>query len=252
MTLDKLYDILKLEVNLMEKRSNSAIERLQNNLNTLRRICGWSTQELGDKIGVTKQTISNLEKHKTEMSKLQYLGLCCIFMYEIGSNLEDGPKASFLQAAINKLLDEDLSGEELEKYENNLRRVATLVQGGEKIEDVASVVGCDDLLRNNFVKRLREHQNHTMSPHLNTMNDIASTSEASAAMLAASAVGVARNSALGGAIPAIAGGIATVLARDIYDWTSKIVDDKDKSSKRDPSAETLKSLCDIPALDKNM
>lgn len=224
MILDKLYDILKLEVNLMEKRSNSAIERLQNNLNTLRRICGWSTQELGDKIGVTKQTISNLEKHKTEMSKLQYLGLCCIFMYEIGSNLEDEPKASFLQAAINKLLDENLSGEELEKYESNLRRVATLVQGGEKIEDVAGVVGCEDLLRNNSIKRLRKNKNHDITAYVNRMLDNAEV---------ATAIGAAQNSALGAvvgpAIPAIAVGIAAVLEGDIFDWTSKIVDDKDKS-----------------------
>ena len=44
------------------------IEELQLNLQTLRKLAGWTIEELGNKIGVTKQTISNLESKKTRMS----------------------------------------------------------------------------------------------------------------------------------------------------------------------------------------
>ena len=70
----------------MEREKYSGEERtikfLQDNLATLRKISGWTMQELGDKIGVTKQTISNLEKHKNKMSKLQAIGLAHVFLNE--------------------------------------------------------------------------------------------------------------------------------------------------------------------------
>ena len=42
------------------KTENQEIRILQNNLKTIRTILNWTLEELADKIGVTKQTISNL------------------------------------------------------------------------------------------------------------------------------------------------------------------------------------------------
>ena len=47
------------------------VERLQENLATLRKLAGWTAEELGDKIGVTKQTISNWENYKPNDSSLK-------------------------------------------------------------------------------------------------------------------------------------------------------------------------------------
>lgn len=44
------------------------IKKLQVNLSSIRKIAGWTAQDLGKKIGVTKQTISNLGNQKTEMT----------------------------------------------------------------------------------------------------------------------------------------------------------------------------------------
>lgn len=44
------------------------INLLQINLQTIRKLAGWTIEELGDRIGVTKQMISNLENMKTKMS----------------------------------------------------------------------------------------------------------------------------------------------------------------------------------------
>ena len=50
-------------------------EKLQKYLPLIRSAAGWTAEELGKKIGVTKQTISNLENQKTKISKTQYLAI---------------------------------------------------------------------------------------------------------------------------------------------------------------------------------
>ena len=47
---------------------NAQIACLQKNLSAVRKIAGWTSEQLGEKIGVTKQTISNLENEKTKMT----------------------------------------------------------------------------------------------------------------------------------------------------------------------------------------
>ena len=61
------------------------IKRLQNILPTLRACANWSVQEFAEMLGVTRQTINNLEKVDggTEMSKIQYLAIRSLFSYEI-------------------------------------------------------------------------------------------------------------------------------------------------------------------------
>ena len=51
---------------LIERQSQ--INKLQENLASIRKIAGWTSEILGTKIGVTKQTISNLENRKTTMN----------------------------------------------------------------------------------------------------------------------------------------------------------------------------------------
>lgn len=66
----------------MDKRI-SVLCIMQKYLPILRKINGWTTEELGKRIGVTKQTISNLENRKVVMTKTQYLALRTVFEYEI-------------------------------------------------------------------------------------------------------------------------------------------------------------------------
>ena len=62
------------------------IKKLQVNLSSIRKIAGWTAQDLGKKIGVTKQTISNLENQKTEMTVTQYIAIRTVLDYEIENN----------------------------------------------------------------------------------------------------------------------------------------------------------------------
>ena len=47
------------------------IERLQDNLLLIRRAAGWTAEEFGEKIGVTRQTINNLEAKRNKINKTQ-------------------------------------------------------------------------------------------------------------------------------------------------------------------------------------
>ena len=58
------------------------IKKLQSDMPLIRKLMGWSAVELADKIGVTKQTISNLERSKTVMTKTQYIAIRAVLDYE--------------------------------------------------------------------------------------------------------------------------------------------------------------------------
>lgn len=136
----------------MEREKYSGEERtikfLQDNLATLRKISGWTMQELGDKIGVTKQTISNLEKHKNKMSKLQAIGLAHVFLNEYDfdqfcpkSYVDGWARETFLEMVIEKLYHEDLPEEEAKKYQEKYGFAATLIENGDTLEKVAEALG---------------------------------------------------------------------------------------------------------------
>ena len=60
------------------------ISRLQNNLPLLRSSANWSVSEFADLLGVTRQTVNNLEKKDPiKMSKIQYLAIRSLFSYEV-------------------------------------------------------------------------------------------------------------------------------------------------------------------------
>ncbi|MBQ3784490.1 MAG: helix-turn-helix transcriptional regulator [Lachnospiraceae bacterium] len=89
------------------------IAKLQNNLQAIRKIAGWTTEELGEQIGVTKQTISNLENHKTTMTKTQYIALRTVIDYEIATNTDNAT----LGQVVNALLNSDDEDDESETAE---------------------------------------------------------------------------------------------------------------------------------------
>lgn len=62
---------------------------LQENLSELRKIAGWTAETLAEKIGVTKQTISNIETAKVPMSRVQYITLRSVIECEIYLNQEN-------------------------------------------------------------------------------------------------------------------------------------------------------------------
>ena len=65
------------------KKGDQVINVMQKYLQILRKVNGWTAEEMGNRLGVTKQTISNLENGKVCMTKTQYIALRTIFENEI-------------------------------------------------------------------------------------------------------------------------------------------------------------------------
>lgn len=104
---------------------------LQQNLRSIRQIAGWTAEQLGEKIGVTKQTISDLENIKRPMTLTQYLALRSILNEEICSNSNN---AALLRQVIEILVDNGAELEE-EKYleiKDTVETVAATAKTGKK------------------------------------------------------------------------------------------------------------------------
>lgn len=104
------------------------ISLLQANLQTIRKLAGWTVDELGEKIGVSKQTISNLENANTKMSLTQYIAIRAVLDYEA----QQHPENDVLPKAVHLLLDEEtnLSKEEYSKIKQAIDAVAAAASGG--------------------------------------------------------------------------------------------------------------------------
>lgn len=59
------------------------INRLQENLPAIRKIAGWRAVDLGALLGVTKQSISNLETQKSKITLMQYVAIRHMIDYQI-------------------------------------------------------------------------------------------------------------------------------------------------------------------------
>ena len=96
----------------MKKFTAKEIKNLQYNLQLIRQAGGWSAEEFGEMIGVTKQTIRNLEKKTTEMSKTQYIAIRAVLDYEIADRPDDKVLATTVNLCLNS---EDLSEQDKKK-----------------------------------------------------------------------------------------------------------------------------------------
>lgn len=72
------------------------IERLQDNLLLIRRSAGWTADDLGERIGVTRQTINNLEAHRNKLSKTQYIAIRAVLDAEIAESPKDTEMIKYL------------------------------------------------------------------------------------------------------------------------------------------------------------
>ena len=113
----------------------SEIENLQKYLLLIRRCVGWSAVEFGDRIGVTRQTINNLEtaykkdapnSKKTVMSKTQYLAIRKVLDDEIARSPDD---TKMLKDILDILVDhpDSVSDEQREELVSKANMIAPSV-----------------------------------------------------------------------------------------------------------------------------
>lgn len=78
------------------------ILRMQENLLLIRRTVGWTAEEFGEKIGVTRQTINNIESGRNKLTKTQYIAMRSVLDAEINHSPED---TKMLKILLDVLVD---------------------------------------------------------------------------------------------------------------------------------------------------
>lgn len=97
----------------MSEVTEEKINRLQKSLSTLRKVAGWSAESLGERLGVTRQTIVNLETGQTKMTKVQYFAIRYIFDEECDKPLKkekidhDEENIVNLEKMMKRLVDDE-------------------------------------------------------------------------------------------------------------------------------------------------
>ena len=109
------------------------IDKFQENLGPIRKVAGWTTQQLADELGVARQTVSNLETGKSPMTKLQYLALRTVFSAEIARR-EDRDLARIIKTLVDDPIEQRIrerapksrTARPLPTMPQSIRTVATL------------------------------------------------------------------------------------------------------------------------------
>lgn len=113
---------------MSERRSVIEVrsERLRSILLYIRRILGWSAVMLGDKLGVSRQSINKIESGKSGLSKTEYLLLRRVLDDEIGAV---GEEKTMLPIILEVLVDhpERYQAEEREEIFAKMKLVAPAV-----------------------------------------------------------------------------------------------------------------------------
>ena len=78
------------------------IERMQDNLLLIRRAIGWTASEFGEQIGVTRQTINNIESGRNRLTKTQYIAMRSVIDAEI---VEHPEETEMVKILLDMLID---------------------------------------------------------------------------------------------------------------------------------------------------
>lgn len=82
--------------------TNEEMERFNEIFPLVRKAVGWSAEEFGEKIGVTRQTISNLETKKIKISKTTYIAM----RFVLDEEIEERPdETEMLKAVLDSFVD---------------------------------------------------------------------------------------------------------------------------------------------------
>ncbi len=117
----------------MANVNKKMLKKMQDNFIPIRKIMGWRQQDLADKLGVSKQTINNIENNRQELNKAQYIAIRMIIDCEI----ENRPKEErdYIKGAMAAILGDFDNADEETKQTRDLAIMAT----GAAISGLAAV-----------------------------------------------------------------------------------------------------------------
>ncbi len=113
------------------------IIRMQENLLLLRRTVGWTAEEFGEKIGVTRQTINNIENGRNKLTKTQYIAMRSVLDAEMLQAPED---TEMLKVLLDVLVDhpEKYSKENRDELLSKANLMAPSILAGSTSREVVS------------------------------------------------------------------------------------------------------------------
>ncbi len=109
---------------------------LQDNLELLRKLYGWTAEQLGDRLGISKQSVLNLEKGPenggVKMTMIQYIAIRAVFEAEL-ENRKDEEKKN-LQTILGLILNDDskVDPEDKERILDSAKVVSNSMMTGDK------------------------------------------------------------------------------------------------------------------------
>ncbi len=110
-----------------ERELEREITIMQHHLKSLRRLAGWTAEELGKKLGITKQAVSALENNTSRMNQLHYLSL--IYLFETETDRSPGNPA--LKEVLDLLFSDPAYYEsKRDEIDRNVAEIATAIGGG--------------------------------------------------------------------------------------------------------------------------
>lgn len=120
----------------MEEFNESKLARMKKHLSVIRRVAGWTAEELGERIGVKRQTISSLEKNPDyPMTKTQYIALRAVFYHE----MENSQNQALREIVDILVVNDDLSVEDTKKVDIAVGEVSR--KNGRAVNSTAIIAG---------------------------------------------------------------------------------------------------------------
>ncbi len=106
---------------------NILVERLKENLREIRRIAGWSGEDLGGMLGLSRQSISKLETGLSSLTVAQYIAV----RHLLDAWMKSHPENKTLPRMVTLLLDERrIWGIGYKELQYIAKNIADMVAGG--------------------------------------------------------------------------------------------------------------------------
>lgn len=113
------------------------ITRMQNNLLLIRRVAGWTADDFGERIGVTRQTINNIENGRNKLTKTQYIAMRSVLDAEM---IQEPEETEMLKVLLEVLVDHPEKYAEIKRKElvDKANLMAPSILAGTVSRDVVS------------------------------------------------------------------------------------------------------------------
>lgn len=105
------------------------ILRMQENLLLIRRTVGWTAEAFGESIGVTRQTINNIEAGRNKLTKTQYIAMRSVLDAEINQHPDE---TEMLRLLLDVLVDspEKYSSDEIKELVSKANLMSPSILAG--------------------------------------------------------------------------------------------------------------------------